>query len=204
MDPVTVIIHDLFHLFLDNLGPLGLALVLLLGLGGGSYFWNRSRARKNADHVVATYATALGNITEALTESNKTLRETQIALTQAVNANLELRKSLDAATDLNTKLQARLDTLENEPNGTIPKLQARVTYLEGEVTRLQGLLTASEEQRKTIQAEMDRLTADLDRRAAEGREPACDDRATATGQGEPALSPASEKETPVTADSSGG
>ncbi|HML21876.1 MAG TPA: hypothetical protein PKD09_09520 [Aggregatilinea sp.] len=86
------IVHEFFQFFLDNLPPLVIALCLMVGAGGGVYFFRRSRA--NAE--VGIYSEALKDVTDALKTSNQTVDSTQKRLTEVHATNISLNEQLSA------------------------------------------------------------------------------------------------------------
>lgn len=168
------VLHDLFHLFLDNLGPMVLALCLILGIGLGAWGWLRGRSRKEMVQQVAVYAEALKDVTSALQTSNTTVAATQTALTEAnqqiiglSNTLNEVRGELKRTNEANTRLEQRL-TMSEQANAQLKALleaerlanaqaladmKREFATMQAEVERLKALLKVSEDARLRIERE---------------------------------------------------
>lgn len=165
------LLHDLYLLFLDNLGPLAMACCLIAGVALGVWFWLRSGSRKEKNREVGTYAEALKDTTQALKANGQLLQATQKQLVEVHQKNLDLhtalsgalveldqaRRALDAAKsdirDLNTALQTeRSDntTTAVTLNHQIDRLQTRVDDLQLQVTTNQIQHSEEVERLKTL------------------------------------------------------
>ncbi len=147
-------VHELFHLFLDNLGPIVLIVCLVAGVSFATWNWYRSKARKEMQRDIEVYAEALKDVTTALKTSNETLSATQTALGEAQaelkvsnQTNVELNRANGELKAALEKAGSKLDAVEKQ----LCDYQAATAKLSGE---LEAVKTSKDDMIATLTAKI--------------------------------------------------